>query len=404
MADPSTNINQNTNLVQQPQQSSNSKELNLLLDKNTNKSKFAYPIFKNLSNDLSSLQGKNIQYFFQGFDGATLTLGELFKDVNGKNLNSGFLGTSPGYVIEQGIYKFLQSKRYQINHAEQGSTWDYIITIGDPQNNGNFSQILLDSKSAIKEGNAKVSDNQYFYVDEFGNLVQKEEVMNKNKDIATNDPKFIIYTIYTPSINNDIVVLTINSCTLIPIFLMTQGQRVSLSGYNKLTQEYRNMKSEVQSIYENLIFSHTGKQEPRSLSETINYLDYNINESKKRIQLKKFIEENFNKKGEHITPKDGNSKCTLHPEYDKNLLRFFAEHGISKIMSAYGKNVPSLGYSASEEKWYGWSHRAIYGFGVGDKIDKATCGYKKMKEKGLIPIKTLDQAKEVAKIFAKDVA
>lgn len=28
----------------------------------------------------------------------------------------------------------------------------------------------------------------------------------------------------------------------------------------------------------------------------------------------------------------------------------------------------SIGFCADEQKWYGWSHRAIYGFGVGDTI------------------------------------
>ena len=29
-------------------------------------------------------------------------------------------------------------------------------------------------------------------------------------------------------------------------------------------------------------------------------------------------------------------------------------------------NVVSLGYSPLGQKWYGWSHRAICGFGIGD--------------------------------------
>lgn len=377
-----------------------SNELKYLIDTNTKKSKYAYPIFKKLSEDLSNLREKNIQYFFQGFDGSTLNIGEVMINKKGEISSIGFLGTSPGYIIEQSIFQHLHNLGYTINHAKQGETWDYYITVKNPEENGNVKTIHLDSKAALKEGNAKVTDNQYFYIDEFGNLIQKENL--KKKDQYPNDPKFIIYSIYKVEFIDNIVTLTITSCNLIPAFLVTQGQRVSMNGYIKLLQDYQALKSEVHSIYENLVFSHTGK---RSLLETIQYLDDSvINESKKRILLKKFIEENFTKKGELISPKDGNSKCTLHPEYDKNLLRFLAEHGITKIMSAYGNDVPSLGYSASEEKWYGWSHRAIYGFKVGDKIKKGTCGYEKMKEKGLLNIKTLEQAKEVAKIFADDVA
>ena len=39
----------------------------------------------------------------------------------------------------------------------------------------------------------------------------------------------------------------------------------------------------------------------------------------------------------------------------------------------------SIGYSPSENKWYGWSHRACYGFGIGDVVKEgdltATSGF-----------------------------
>lgn len=35
----------------------------------------------------------------------------------------------------------------------------------------------------------------------------------------------------------------------------------------------------------------------------------------------------------------------------------------------------SLGFSLREQKWYGWSHRAIYGFGIGSTCKKGDCGY-----------------------------
>lgn len=31
-------------------------------------------------------------------------------------------------------------------------------------------------------------------------------------------------------------------------------------------------------------------------------------------------------------------------------------------------NTCSIGYSIKENKWYGWSHRAIYGFTIGDEV------------------------------------
>ncbi len=37
--------------------------------------------------------------------------------------------------------------------------------------------------------------------------------------------------------------------------------------------------------------------------------------------------------------------------------------------------VCSIGYSPSEKKWYGWSHRAIYGFTIGSTCKKGDCHY-----------------------------
>jgi hypothetical protein len=37
-------------------------------------------------------------------------------------------------------------------------------------------------------------------------------------------------------------------------------------------------------------------------------------------------------------------------------------------------NVCSIGFSERDQKWYGWSHRAYAGFGIGDKVKKgSTC-------------------------------
>lgn len=60
----------------------------------------------------------------------------------------------------------------------------------------------------------------------------------------------------------------------------------------------------------------------------------------------------------------------------------------------------SVAKAEADGKYYGWSHRAIAGFGVGDKVKADTCG----NTKGDFTIKTDDQAKEVATNFAKDVA
>ena len=70
-----------------------------------------------------------------------------------------------------------------------------------------------------------------------------------------------------------------------------------------------------------------------------------------------------------------------------------------KIQSSH--SAQSFGKAESDDKWYGWSHRAISGFGVGDCVKVDTCGNETGKE---YTIKTDDQAKQTAISFAKDVS
>lgn len=34
-----------------------------------------------------------------------------------------------------------------------------------------------------------------------------------------------------------------------------------------------------------------------------------------------------------------------------------------------------IGFNPTEQKWFGWSHRAIYGFGIGSKVEFGDCAY-----------------------------
>ncbi len=38
-------------------------------------------------------------------------------------------------------------------------------------------------------------------------------------------------------------------------------------------------------------------------------------------------------------------------------------------------NICSIGFCEKEQKWYGWSHRAMFGFGVGSEIKQGDCAY-----------------------------
>jgi len=59
-----------------------------------------------------------------------------------------------------------------------------------------------------------------------------------------------------------------------------------------------------------------------------------------------------------------------HVGLEKNgLLKFIAEHEITDELTH------GVGFSPKENKWYGWSHRAIYGFEVGSECKKGDCHY-----------------------------
>lgn len=92
-------------------------------------------------------------------------------------------------------------------------------------------------------------------------------------------------------------------------------------------------------------------------------------------------------------------------EDESPLQKFFNKHGIvpQKIDSTH--KVDSIGFSEKEQKWYGWSHRAIYGFGIGAKTGPGKVGYELLKkENGPLEAKTLDDCKKMAIAFAKEIA
>lgn len=59
----------------------------------------------------------------------------------------------------------------------------------------------------------------------------------------------------------------------------------------------------------------------------------------------------------------------------KDAHRLCVKRGIAPEKSKPGDCVCSIGYSRKDGKWYGWSHRAIYGFRVGSECKKGQCHY-----------------------------
>lgn len=53
---------------------------------------------------------------------------------------------------------------------------------------------------------------------------------------------------------------------------------------------------------------------------------------------------------------------------------------VKKGITQFAKTKPdhcvvSIGFNPEENKWYGWSHRAMYGFGIGSTCKKGDCHY-----------------------------
>jgi len=95
-----------------------------------------------------------------------------------------------------------------------------------------------------------------------------------------------------------------------------------------------------------------------------------------------------------------------------------AKRGIKPERASLDHNVCSIGFCEREQKWFGWSHRAIYGFSIGDTVKDGDCcassGWTdeylaEHPEEGLsLPIgfqaKTLNDCKRMAIAFAASVS
>lgn len=59
-----------------------------------------------------------------------------------------------------------------------------------------------------------------------------------------------------------------------------------------------------------------------------------------------------------------------------NDIAWMIKKGITdQIQSHNDGKVACIGFNPIEQKWYGWSHRAVYGFTIGSECKKGDCGY-----------------------------
>jgi hypothetical protein len=102
----------------------------------------------------------------------------------------------------------------------------------------------------------------------------------------------------------------------------------------------------------------------------------------------------------------------------RDAYRLCKKRGIKPEKADPGHGICSIGFCEKDQKWYGWSHRAIYGFGIGDTVQEGDCcassGWTDEwlkdhpeDDKGLpvgFTARTLDDAKRMAIAFADSVS
>jgi len=90
----------------------------------------------------------------------------------------------------------------------------------------------------------------------------------------------------------------------------------------------------------------------------------------------------------------------------KNAHFLCKKRGIKPEKADSNNCVCSIGFCKKEQKYYGWSHRALCGFGIGDKIfqDRFGNDHTLFTKHGSVTIKTLEDAKKAAISFARYVS
>ncbi len=83
-----------------------------------------------------------------------------------------------------------------------------------------------------------------------------------------------------------------------------------------------------------------------------------------------------------------------------SLEKFKDKHGIVSKKAQSSHDSHSIGYSEKEKKWYGWSHRAIGGFEVGDVVKPGHIPTHMVGFKA----RTIDDCEKLARAFAKEVS
>lgn len=107
----------------------------------------------------------------------------------------------------------------------------------------------------------------------------------------------------------------------------------------------------------------------------------------------------------------GNPDVTLNVAYtlegsyignSKDAHFLVQKRGIKPELRTGTSKTCSIGFCEKEQKWYGWSHRAIFDFGIGDTVKEGDLTSEEL-EVGFTA-RTLEDAKKMAMAFAESVS
>lgn len=80
----------------------------------------------------------------------------------------------------------------------------------------------------------------------------------------------------------------------------------------------------------------------------------------------------------------GSDDVTIEAAYTQAGLYIGSKHAAEVLTAAGcteqvqpkdGGATCTVGYNPTEQKWYGWSHRAMFGFGIGSKVKAGDCAF-----------------------------
>lgn len=86
------------------------------------------------------------------------------------------------------------------------------------------------------------------------------------------------------------------------------------------------------------------------------------------------VDGRFNPSDDPVTLRVGYTKNGLYLGEEKNAKFITNTLGVTEQFgTTRDGTVANIGFNPKEQKWYGWSHRAIYGFGIGDIVEEGDC-------------------------------